>query len=297
MALKVTVDVFSGRPNPVLVLEGREEREVLARLRPARRQEAVKPPPESFLGYRGLRFELTGARRRLPPTFRLLHGTLLGEGLDVSATDPGFEAWFTSPLGPLGRLSLGTAFHERLEVERSRKHAEGGEGGDGDKDDRRERNEGHGKRGRCECAPLYEPAWWNDGGQRQWGNNCYNYSTNYRSDTFAQPGLAAGAMYATLSCKDVRAGAVADDLIADPKANNRCPKEGHLVALVVAPGWDFHWYRKGRTGYWSHKPGGTQATNRDNSANLIPDPRTADRGPYVDFCTFMVVMHGHIKIR
>jgi hypothetical protein len=89
---------------------------------------------------------------------------------------------------------------------------------------------------------------------------------------------------------------VADDLIATPAANNRCPREGHLVALVIAPGIDFDWYRKGRNGYWTHKPGGTQATNVDNSGHLIPDPRTADRGPYTDFCTFMVVMHGHIKI-
>jgi hypothetical protein len=294
MALKVTVDVFSGRPNPVLVLEGREEQETLARLRPRRQPSKIRFAPESFLGYRGLRFELTGrARANLPPAFRIYNGVLFGEDLRAPASDPGFEAWFTSQGGPLGRLGLGRAFHERLEAWRLRKPPEGG---DGDDDDRRERREGHGKRGRCECAPLYEPAWWNDGGQRQWNNNCYNYSTNYRSDTFAQPGLAAGAMYASLSCKDVRPAAVADDLIAEPKANNRCPKEGHLVALVVAPGYDFHWYRKGRTGYWSHKPGGTQATNRDNSGNLIPDPRTADRGPYVDFCTFMVVMHGHIKI-
>jgi hypothetical protein len=294
MALMVMVDVFSGRPNPVVVLEGREEQEVLARLRAGKGRATVKSAPQSFLGYRGLRFEQTSGRRRaFPRDFRLWHGTLMGEGLHAPASDPGFEAWFMSPSGPLGRLGLGPEFHRRLEIERGRSRPEGG---DGDDDDRRERREGHGKRGRCECAPLYEPAWWNDGGQRQWNNNCYNYSTNYRSDTFAQPGLAAGAMYATLSCTDVRAGAVADDLIATPKADNRCPKEGHLVALVVAPGWDFHWYRKGRTGYWSHKPGGTQATNRDNSANLITDPRTADRGPYTDFCTFMVVMHGHIKI-
>ena len=42
--------------------------------------------------------------------------------------------------------------------------------------------------------------------------------------------------------------------------------------------------------------GGTPVTNVDNSGNLIPDVRTADREPYTDFCTFMVVMHGHIKI-
>jgi hypothetical protein len=295
MALTVTVDVFSGRRNPALVLEGRDEREALARLRPARRRLAAEPRPDSFLGYRGLRLQQSGAARgTLPRSFRLWHGSLLGEGLRAPASDPGFEAWFTSEDGPLGRLNLGSTFHRRLEEERLHKHPKGG---DGDRDDRNEQRRDRGQRERCECAPLYEPAWWNDAGQKQYGNNCYNYSTNYRSDTFAQPGLAAGAMYASLSCPDVLGGAIADDLIDQPKANNRCPKEGHLVALVVAPGWDFHWYRKGRTGYWSHKPGGTQATNRDNSAHLIPDPRTADRGPYVDFCTFMVVMHGHIKIK
>ncbi len=92
-------------------------------------------------------------------------------------------------------------------------------------------------------------------------------------------------------------GAVSDCLIDSPTANNKCPKTGHLVALVIAPNWDFHWYRKGPNGYWSHKPGGTQATNLDNSGNLIPDPRTADRGPYTQFCTFMTVKHGHIKIK
>ncbi len=81
-----------------------------------------------------------------------------------------------------------------------------------------------------------------------------------------------------------------------PIANNKCPGEGHLVALVIAPGWDFPWYRKGRNGLWTHKPGGTPVTNLDNSGVTIPDPRTADRGPYTQFCTFMVVMHGHIKI-
>jgi hypothetical protein len=144
---------------------------------------------------------------------------------------------------------------------------------------------------------LWEPSWWNDGWHIQGTNNCYNYGTNYRSDTYAQPGLANGAMYSSITCAEVLAGAVADALINAPKANNKCPKEGHLVALVVGPGWDFHWYRKGRNGRWTHKPGGGQATNVDNSGNVITDPRTADRGNYTDFCTFMIVMHGHVKIQ
>ncbi len=148
----------------------------------------------------------------------------------------------------------------------------------------------------CRCGPLYEPQWWNDGGQRQLNNNCYNYASDYRSDTYAQPGQAAGAMYGALTCASVRPAAQKDQLIDDPDADNRCPDEGHLVALVIWPGNDFHWYRKGQNGLWSHKPGSTPVTNVDNSGQAIPDPRTADRGPYTDFCTFMVVMHGHIKI-
>ena len=138
---------------------------------------------------------------------------------------------------------------------------------------------------------------------RQPNNNCYNYATNYRTDTFrivaggGQPGAAAGAMYTSLTCPSVKTAAIADDLIDSPGANNTCPREGHLVALVIWPGLDFHWFRKGRNAYWSHKPGSTAVTNLDNSGVTIPDPRTADRGPYTDFCTFMVVMHGHIKVK
>jgi hypothetical protein len=123
---------------------------------------------------------------------------------------------------------------------------------------------------------------------KQFNNNCYNYATNYRTDTFAQPGRANGAMYTAFDCASVRPAAIADDLIAAPGANNKCPKEGHLVALVIWPGQDFHWYRKGRNGYWSHKPGGTPVRNVDSR-------QPADTGSPV-FCTFMVVMHGHIKI-
>jgi hypothetical protein len=133
---------------------------------------------------------------------------------------------------------------------------------------------------------------------RQYGNNCYNYGTNYRTDTFAQPGQAAGAMYGALTCADVKAGALADMLIDAPTANHAtCPADGHLVALVIAPGIDFHWYRRDKTGWWSHKPGGTPATDRDNANHYISNPESADRGMYTDFCGYLVVMPGHVKIQ
>jgi hypothetical protein len=152
-------------------------------------------------------------------------------------------------------------------------------------------------------APLYEPSWWNDGGQRQLHNNCYNYATNYRTDTFrvisggGQPGAAAGAMYTSITSAAVKAAAIADDLLATPSADNKPPSEGHLVALVIWPGQDFHWYRMNRNCSWSHKPGTTPATNVDNNGAPITDPRNAQRGPYTEFATFMVVKHGHIRVK
>jgi hypothetical protein len=145
-------------------------------------------------------------------------------------------------------------------------------------------------------APIFEPTWWNDGSTRQFGNNCYNYGCDYRSDSFAQPGRATGHMYTEITSAAVKAGAVSDALIDTPAANNHFPATGHLVALVIAQGFDFHWYRKDMTGKWSHKPGGTAATNLDNSGVAITDPRTANRGVYTQFATFMNVKHGHIKL-
>jgi len=290
MALRITIDIFSGRPNPVIEVSGREEREILERVRPGARLKADEMgAPEHVLGYRGLIIEQAGnAARGLPKIFRVAAGSVYGQKLAHNIADPSFERNFARTPGLAGRVQGIAEFSEILDEEIERLH----------EIRRHYRHHRHHwpEKEHCHCAPLYEPNWWNDAGQKQFNNNCYNYATNYRTDTFAQPGRANGAMYTALDCASVRAGAIADDLIATPGAKNKCPKEGHLVALVIWPNVDFHWYRKGRNGFWSHKPGGTQVRNVDNSNHLIPDPRTANRGGYTVFCTFMVVMHGHIKI-
>jgi hypothetical protein len=290
MSLRITLDIFSGRPNPVIELSGQDARDALARLKPARKLKAdeIQPIPDSYLGYRGLVIEQVGdLAGGLPRRVRFANGDVFGKGLSHRAEDADLEEFLASSKAfgkklPAGILGVLESEVERLGMIRSQAS-------------RRRHRRPVSKR--CECAPLYEPLWWNDAGQKQFNNNCYNYACNYRSDTFAQPGQAAGAIYAGLTCADVRPAALRDDLIDAPGANNRCPKEGHLVALVIAPGIDFHWYRKGRNGLWTHKPGGTAVTNVDNAGAPIADPRTADRGMYTDFCTFMVVMHGHVKIQ
>jgi hypothetical protein len=291
MTLRITIDIFSGRPNPVIELDGSEAREALSRLQPVRELEKGEPvlPAEPTLGYRGMILEQIGERSEtLPEVFRLANGDLFGPGLAHKAQDENFEDFVYGSTGLITRLDPGQDLADLIRNEKDRflevraKYTV--------------RPGRWPKRQVCKCGPHYEPAWWNDAGLKQWNNNCYNYATNYRTDTFAQPGNAAGAIYTSLSCAAVTPAAVADDLIDAPGADNECPEEGHLVALVIWPGVDFHWYRKGRNGRWTHKPGSTPATNRDNSGALIPDPRTADRGAYTDFCTFMVVRQGHIKI-
>jgi hypothetical protein len=297
MALRITIDLFSGRPNPVITLDDNAAAEVVDRLRPAGtlKGDDAQAPPESILGYRGVVIEQVGMPvKGLPERFRVVDGKLIGRRFARRPADPRVEDFICGSTGPARLLLLEEQVRSRL-LERI--------------EERRTidwrkwppKKQHWPARIRCRCAPLYEPDWWNDaaaGGARQYNNNCYNYATNYRTDTFAQPGLASGQMYPSpISCVGVRPAAVRDDLIDNPKADNHCPDEGHLVALVVGPGFDFHWYRKGRNGLWTHKPGGTPVTNVDNSGVLITDPRTANRDGYTDFCTFMTVMHGHIKIQ
>lgn len=150
-------------------------------------------------------------------------------------------------------------------------------------------------------AYHFPAVFWNDGGQIQFNNNCYNYANNKRTDSFAQPGRYAGAMYSSLTCSSVHQAAEADGL-KPSSASAGCPCTKDKIALVVAPGIDFHWYRLGFDGMWSHKPGGTQATNVDNSGNLISNPETANRGIYTDFCGYFCTCsdsgqgQGHAQI-
>lgn len=294
MSLRVEIDLFSGRPNPVVELEDKEAAELLERLGPGRRlEEDEGGPPPSSLGYRGVIFEQTGERSNdLPRRFVLADNKVFGHGLAHEVRDEDIENYIIDPGGPFRRIEMDVdEFLPRVAVLRSELVA----------------LEWWKKwpwwkdlvfgtiPAKCPCGPIYEPGWWNVPTIQPY-NNCYNYATNYRTNTFAQPGRAAGAQYTSLTCAAVRPAAIADMLIDSPSANNTCPAQGHLVALVVGPGYDYHWYRKGADGWWTHKPGGTAVTNLDNSGKVISDPRTADRGPYTDFCTFMVVMHGHIRI-
>jgi hypothetical protein len=299
MSLRVTIDIFSGRRNPTVQLDEQTAQAALTLMQPHRLEYAdVEKPPVHALGYRGLVVEQLGLRApHLPRVFRVARGTIFGRGVVARIRDTDLEDLLVPYAPAFSPLALDPSLHGhvRREVDRFRA-APPPSAADAPADALGATELNRLRRG-CRGAPLYEPEWWNDGGQKQINNNCYNYSTNYLTGTFAQPGRATRALFTSIAGSSVRNAARADGLYFDPGFDNRCPDEGHLVALVVAPWFDFHWYRKGRDGLWTHKVGIAPATDRDNVGARITDPKTADRGPYTDFVGYMQVRDGHFRIR
>ena len=66
------------------------------------------------------------------------------------------------------------------------------------------------------------------------------------------------------------------DSYDDPAYENRIqPINGTFY--IETPDTDYHWYRQNPDGTWSHKRGGSYATNLDASGNIIYDPQICDR--------------------
>ena len=293
--LQVTVDVFSGRPNPVWVLDdGAETRTILDKLAKARSSLADPAAGPQGLGFRGVRVEFTDdegpARHDLPTSF------LVGAGAAAGDAAKGTEL-----AEQLVKTALRTPKEARLNVTAEAFDAEleryilgllatpaGATDGFNTTADAVGGPAGDAAAAAFSCGielGKFNPGFWNDPAHVRL-NNCYNYGTNRRTDTFAQPGRASGHMYAALTCAAVSPAAVSDG------AHRRgvcCPdseKPRWFMALVVAPGADYHWYRKQAEGFWGHKPGSTPARNTDNQGHVITNPETCDRGPYKDFCGY-----------
>jgi hypothetical protein len=292
MSLRVTFDIFSGRPNPVVVLDGSDATTLLQKLQPTAKlagAQAVEPP-ESFLGYRGLIVEQIGpgVSASVPQRLRIVDGKAFAPATAYRVPDD-VEDFVIAHAQASHQASVPADVLAEIRTQAIARRSGAGP-------TVASTSTSPGPVAACPCGPIYEPQWWNDGATKQAANNCYNYATNYRTDTFAQPGLGTGQMYSfPIASVNMSAAAVRDALVQTNQA--ACPAEGHLVALFIAPSLDFHWYRLDHDGLWTHKPGPTPVTNKDNAGLSITDPRTANRGIYAQFCGFMVVKHGHIKIR
>ncbi len=144
---------------------------------------------------------------------------------------------------------------------------------------------------------AYNPKKWNVD-PIQYENNCYNYGSDVRTDTFAQPGRGSGQKWKENSCPDVIAASVRDGMIyaGNNTQPTNDPEVGHLVALVMADGFNFHWYKRDLGKMWSHKPGQTPVRDVDNSGRPISDPLTADRGWYTHFCCYMIAVPSKLNL-
>ena len=318
--VRVTIDIFSGRPNPSFLLDEKEAREILRQL--GSTPEAVTPEhvAAGVLGYRGMILELEeepAGKLALPRRLRVGGGVSKDEGRGLELAQrllekagkltPAAEGDF-GKLGVYDEGALKKLVGEELLLVESRNVRLASAEADPNApvavlpDD----EEGsvsiqaaatvlgrdastwssYTVGGTCTIeASAFNPGFWNTNSTVRLNNNCYNYANNKRTDTFAQPGRATGAGTSTMQCSNVGNGAVSDGLKAYPTcATTGVPR--YYVALVIAPGYDYHWYRYQSNGYYGHKPGQTNAINTDNSGVVITNPQTANRGIYTTFCGY-----------
>lgn len=293
--LKITVDIFSGRPNPTwIVTDEQVARDLLGRVAENPGVAATVCAGYDGLGLREVRVSRLGddpVEQPLPAEFALastaaenlrLSGALARELIeqadryrevhlpdhDLTPLEP---ALIDLALSELERFLADPPTAKRPPLRRGNPLI----------------TTTHDAR--CDrCAyevSQFNPGFWNTP-TVQPRNNCYNYARNWRTDTFAQPGRAHGAQTNVMSCPTVTTAAMADGLHrrCDCLPDSEFPRR--LMALVVAPGGDYHWYRHQRGGFWGHKPGHTAARNYDNAGALVTNPETAARGFYTDFCGY-----------
>ncbi|WP_339253520.1 hypothetical protein [Paenibacillus sp. FSL P2-0136] len=125
--------------------------------------------------------------------------------------------------------------------------------------------------------------------------NCYAYmlNTSTYSGHKLQPGEKAGSIFSSLTTNSIITAAKADMPYMSKSLRSSSYSEvpgyrEYKVALVIAPNYDYHWYRQDADGGWSHKRGLTAIDFRDASGNSVRNPQTADRnyGNGLNYSTF-----------
>lgn len=288
MSVTVTLQVFSGVPNPTWELTESQTRELSKRLAALNTRTLSKPPGiAGGLGYRG--FVVESSREIALDPFIYIHANVVDLArlsLNLLDADEQLEKWLLdsarnaidsdlrgfvkSEIAAIRQSSLAQPLGAVSSIAPSTAPA-------------------------ILAVPPYNPGKWNNDPKIRTRNNCYNYANDVITNSFAQPGRGSGAMYSAFVCGNVGAAANRDGLQSVGTVSGT-PAQGHYVALVIWPGRDFHWYRLDVGGSWSHKPGQTPVRDTDNSGNPITDPSNCNRGPYTDFCGYHQTFPSSIRI-
>jgi hypothetical protein len=271
MKVIVTLDLYSGRPNPTWELTETQATELLQRFQSPRSASSFSTPAQvGRLGYRGFSVQTLG-ETDMPQALRVFDGVLASEILLAQN--------YIDSDSEIEQFLLGTAGNAIIPQQQGFVAAEIAKNSHGGVANSFLSQQ-------ALMVPPFNPAKWNNDIVVLRNNNCYNYANDKITNSFAQPGRASGAEGPfPPDCAGTGAAAVRDGQIATTSVAST-PQDGHYIALVIWPGNDYHWYRLDSNNQWSHKPGGTPARNTDDSGNLIVDPKICDRGPYTIFCGY-----------
>jgi hypothetical protein len=289
--LRVSIDAFSGVPNPSVIVTGTEASELLKEIGRNRGVVTDAHAGPTGLGLRGLIVEVlsddAGQALDLPGTFKVGAGTGPADSKGLELVERVIRSLRKyTPVSPF--TDTPRPIDQGLEDYLLRLLSQTAPQGTTTERDGAPPPPPPPTDATCMIERAkFNPGFWNapDVIGR---NNCYNYASNWRTNTFAQPGKGAGHMYTALTCAEVSRAALADGCHRRYDCFPDTEKSRWLMALVIAPGQDYHWYRlhTKEEGFWGHKPGATAARNTDNSGRIVTNPETCDRGPYTEFCGY-----------
>jgi hypothetical protein len=291
--LRVTIDAMSGVANPSFIVDGSDAQELLGEISRNRGAVTDRDAGHTGLGFRGVLVELltdeTATATNLPSEFKIGGGGSQSDGKGLEIVDRIIRSMrkYTSSSH---LTDSPVPFDQGLEQYLLKLV-----------DDAVPRVLNSSPDGAAPAPTLsdttcliekgkFNPGFWNTPAVQP-HNNCYNYASNFRTDTFAQPGKGAGSQYTALTCPEVSRAALADGCHKRFDCFPDAEKPRWLMAMVVAPGYDYHWYRLQQEGFWGHKPGATAARNVDNSGEVIMNPETCARAPYTNFCGYFYSCH------
>jgi len=287
--VEVTLNVFSGTPDPTWTVSGSAATALLANLPETLEasDDGMRPIPWYRLGYRGFEVVVRDDSGATVRSFAVYNNAAV-ERVLLHSSNRTLAPAITSHV-----------FDETVRLQKL--HADGGDARPLD------------MMPPVETAPCDLPVRGPDNGTiyapqtencgffttHASANNCYNYGNDIVTDTFAQPGRGSGQKWSSNTCDDIRASATRDGLVWTgttlPTDN---PAKGHYVALLIWPGTNFHWIRFDSQphGFWSHKPGGTPVRNVDNNNKKITDPSKQDFSPWSQFCGYMTTIPSVARI-
>ena len=147
--------------------------------------------------------------------------------------------------------------------------------------------------------PKYEPKKWNDNEVIKKNHNCYSYALNQinpKRKGKPQPGYFSGYDHIgddEYKCENFYKR-LKDDIpsLYLTSFENKCQKGFHKSFIAIDPKngeQDYHFYRQDNNYKWSHKPGRTDAIDKDASGEEIKNPLTANRLSYNKPCFFFCV--------